>query len=217
MTQPYYSDALVTLYHGDCREITEWLAAEVLVTDPPYGDSYTSNKPGVHRGKVIANDDSERTRDDALALWGNRRPSLVFGSWKSTPPEGTKTALVWDKGLGAGMGDLSVPWKPNWELIYVIGAGFHGHRGTSIITGRMVTWASKGRDHPNQKPTGLILKLLDKCPPGAISDPFAGSGSTLVAAKQLGRRSVGVEIEECYCELIARRLDQGVLPFGEAS
>jgi site-specific DNA-methyltransferase (adenine-specific) len=213
---PYYSDDHVTLYHGDCREITEWLAADVLVTDPPYGYSYASNQEGPHRGVVIASDESLAARDDVLARWGTR-PALVFGSWKCLTPDGTKSVLVWDKGPAAGMGDLSIPWKPNWETIYVLGAGFHGKRDSGVITGNVVTWASKGREHPNQKPIGLLSKLLAKCPPGAVADPFAGSGSTLVAAKMLGRKAIGVEVEERYCEITARRLTQDALPFDEAS
>jgi hypothetical protein len=216
VTAPYYADDLVTLFHGDCREITEWLAADVLVTDPPYGYSFASNQDGEHRGVTIAGDDSLECRDAALDLWGGRA-ALVFGTWKCAPPASTRTVLAWDKGPAAGMGDLSIPWKPNWEMIYVCGDGFTGRRDSGILTGRIVTWASKGRTHPNQKPVGLLAKLLEKCPPGVVADPFAGSGSTLVAAKLLGRRAIGVELEERYCAIAAARLAQDALPFGEAS
>ncbi|MGH3834202.1 MAG: DNA-methyltransferase [Pseudonocardiaceae bacterium] len=212
MTSAYYSDGLITLYHGDCREVTEWLGADVLVTDPPYGIDHASNWDGPYKSEVIANDDSVTVRDEVLARWGSR-PSLVFGSWKCATPPGTTTCLVWDKGDAAGMGDLSIPWKPNWELIYVQGGGFRGSRDSGVLKGNVVTWASKGRTHPNQKPTGLLVTLLAKCPRGVVADPFAGSGSTLVAAKQLGLPSIGVELEERFCEVTARRLDQGVLMF----
>lgn len=212
---PYYADDSVTLYHGDCLEVTEWLAADVLLTDPPYGYGHSSGWNGTHQGVVIHGDESEAARDAVLAAW-SPRPAIVFGSWKSTPPIGTRTALAWNKGLAAGMGDLSLPWKPNWETIFILGSGFTGSRDSGVITGNVVTWASKGRDHPNQKPVGLLNKLLDKCPPGTITDPFAGSGSTLVAAKASGRHAIGVEIDERYCEATARRLDQGVLAFESA-
>lgn len=95
MTTPYYQDDLVTLYHGDCREITEWLAADVLVTDPPYGIAWTrhgiSNTASANRrpGRYgespqrvnplnddgIAGDQSTAARDDALALWGQKPAS----------------------------------------------------------------------------------------------------------------------------------------------
>lgn len=204
--QPYYQDELVTLYHGDCREIREWLDADVLVTDPPYGYRHASSWTGAHKGKVIAGDESLTVRDDVLSAWG-ARPALVFGTWKCAPPAATRQVLVWDKGPAAGMGDLRIPWKPNHEQIYVLGHGFIGRRDSGILAGhRVVTWASKGRKHPNQKPVSLLAELLAKCPPGTVADPFAGSGSTLLATRQLGRRAIGVEIDEAYCEIIAKRL-----------
>lgn len=216
----YYQDDLVTVYHGDALHVCEWLDADVLVTDPPYGynmkltgSSGRGNRRGHSPwyGTAIANDHDLNARNKALAAWADR-PALVFGSWKMPKPEGTHTVLVWDKGNAVGMGDLSVPWRPNWEEIYVLGRGFTGHRGTSVLSGyTVVSWASKGRDHPNMKPTNLLEALIAKCPPGVVADPFAGSGSTLVAAKNLGRHSIGVELDERYCEIAARRLAQDTL------
>lgn len=210
----YYQDEWVTLHHGDCLQITDWLAADVLITDPPYGYNHSSNWDGRFKGRAIANDLDTSARDAVLAAWEG--PALVFGSWRMPKPEGTHTVLIWDKGLAAGMGDLSIPWKPNTEEIYVIGRGFHGHRSSSILSCPSVpTWTSdeyvsqgRGRLHPNMKPAALIEALVIKCPPGTIADPFAGSGSTLVAAKLNGRKAVGVEIEEKYCEIAANRLAQ---------
>lgn len=215
---PYYADEWVTLYHGDCRETPAWLAADVLVTDPPYGIKHSSNKPGApRRGDQIANDGDVSVRDGVLGAWGDR-PAVVFGSCRQpVPPMAVRGTLVWDKGGHVGMGDLSLPWKQNWEHIYVAGPGFSGRRGSGVLrVNALVPWAGEVT-HPHEKPVELLRLLLDKCPPGAVADPFAGSGTTLRAAKDMGRKAIGVEIEERYCEIAARRLAQGVLDFGEAS
>lgn len=216
--EPYYADDHVTLWHGDCLELADvWAGADVLVTDPPYGYGYVSNRTDTAWPEAIANDSDLAARNRVLHLWGGGRPALVFGSWKRPRPEGTRAVLIWDKGLASGMGDLSLPWKPNTEEVYVLGSGFAGHRGTSVLSGHnVVTWASKGREHPNMKPQTLMEALIAKCPAGTIADPFAGSGATLVAAKALGRRAIGVELEERYCEIAAKRLAQGVLDFGDS-
>lgn len=211
--KPYYQDDLVTIYHGDCREAWTWgsVDLDVLITDPPYGYSHSSGWQGPWKDTVIANDGDEVVRDDVIARWGGR-PALVFGSWKVSPPAGARQALVWDKGPASGMGDLSIPWKPNWELIFVIGTGFSGRRDSGVITGHsVVTWASAGRNHPNEKPVSLMRDLIGKCPEGTIFDPFLGSGSTLVAAKEAGRHAVGIEIDEAWCEIAANRCRQEVL------
>lgn len=216
MTAPYYADDKVTLYLGDCREITEWLGADVLVTDPPYGMALRSGWGG-HQGDLrIGGDGTTGARDAALALWGDR-PALVFARWNIPVPR-ARMRLTWDKGEHVGMGDLALPWKPNTEDVYVLGHGFSGHRGSSVLRGKAVAHfvegAHLGRLHPTQKPISLLESLVEKCPPGVIADPFAGSGSTLVAARNLGRHAIGVEIEERYAEIIAKRLAQDCLDLG---
>jgi site-specific DNA-methyltransferase (adenine-specific) len=221
MATPYYTDGQVTLFLGDCREVTDWLAADVLVMDPPYGMAYESNfnrdRRNAKVGRAVAGDDDHLLRDQALAAWGDR-PALAFGRWNVPRPIGTRHRLVWDKGNTVGMGDLNMPWGPTDEEIYVLGNGFSGTRESNVIRVQMLMSGDRRRpDHPTPKPVGLLERLIAKCPPGIVADPFAGSGSTLVAARNLGRRVIGVEIEERYCELVARRLDQGAFDFGGAA
>lgn len=216
-SDPYYQDELVTLYHGDCLEVTEWLAADVLVTDPPYGTHFSEANPkgGYGRrqnaglgpeGFVIANDVGTETRDAALALWGDK-PSLVFGSPRlPDPPMKVADRLVWDKkrpGMNGG------PWRYRHESIYVT----EGFVRTSDAAVSILTAFPEQSDHMHGKPLALMTTLVEAAPAGVIADPFAGSCTTLVAAHHLGRRAIGVEIDERYCELLARRLEQGAFDF----
>lgn len=203
--KPYYDCDGITLYHGDCREILPHLSADVVVTDPPYGMAYSSG----WAANPIQNDHDTAARDAILAMW-SPRPAIVFGRWSVERPAGVRARLVWDKGEWPGMGDLSFPWGPSDEEVYVLGAGFAGRRvGTVLRSDRL----GSAMSHPNEKPVTLLQRLIERCPPGTILDPFMGSGTTLVAAKLEGRRAIGIEIEERYCEIAARRLAQGVLNF----
>lgn len=210
--KPYYQDEQITLWHGDCLEHPEWwTGADVLVTDPPYGMAYVSAASKNGKTAPITGDTTLEARDTALALWGTR-PMLVFGTWRVKRPEGIKQLIVWDKGDSPGMGDLSIPWGPSHEDIYLAGSGFQGRRTGSVLRVATLSASHNDRpDHPTPKPVPLMEMLIEKCPPGTIADPFAGSGSTLVAAKRLGRKAIGVELEEEYCEIAAQRLSQGVL------
>ena len=116
--------------------------------------------------------------------------------------------LIWDTKGANGMGDLSIPWKPSHQEIYVWGSGFVGHRGSDVLS--FPPEQSFGRDHPHAKPVDLMQELVGKTT-GTVLDPFMGSGTTLVAAKNLGRKAIGIEIEERYCEIAALRCSQGVL------
>lgn len=210
--KPYYDHAGITIYHGDCREILPHVTADVLVTDPPYGIGYKSGWFGV-LPREIAGDANASLRDWVLAWWGDR-PALVFGTWRVAKPQNTRAVLIYDKGGALGMGDLSIPWKPSHEEIYVLGHGFVGSRDSgSVLQGRTQATAYAGRTHPHEKDYRTLQALLLKCPDGIALDPFAGSGATLVAAKNVGRRAIGIEIEERYCEIAAKRLSQEVLPW----
>ena len=217
MNAPYYEDEWVTLYHGDCRDVAEWLEADVLVTDPPYGIGYQSGSRRDTLAASIAGDEDTTQRDTALEAWCGG-PALVFGTWRIPRPAGTRARLIWDTKGALGMGDLSIPWKPSDQEVYVLGYGFAGPRTTNVLRYAPVQSMSRnGREHPHQKPVPLLLDLIAKCPPGVVADPFAGSGSTLVAAKRLGRKAIGVELDERYCEIAAKRLAQGVLDFGASA
>lgn len=215
---PYYDDGQCAIYHGDCREIDAWdIAGGFMITDPPYGMAHRSGKQGAFGDCSIVGDESTNLRDEVLAAWAPR-PALVFGRWSVMKPIGTKTTLTWDKGDLIGMGDLALPWGPSTEEIYVLGSGFVGKRGRSVLRYQAIGPYQQARGerlHPTQKPLGLLRDLVGKCAPLApIVDPFMGSGTTLRAAKDLGRKSVGIEIDESYCEIAANRLAQGVLDFG---
>ncbi len=223
---PYYSDEWVTLYHGDCREVDAWLAADVLVTDPPYGIGWTTpylanaHNPAANDG--IANDDTTEARDNALSLWGNR-PALVFGSLRAAYPAGWSRMLVFEKPRGAGLIGSRVPWFRNWEPIFVLGdwPDQTPTRSAVVATREKAASGYSGyvtrAGHSHAKPLDVMCDLLEACPPGTVADPFAGSGSTLVAAKRLCRKAIGVELDERYCEIAAKRLAQGVLDFGASA
>lgn len=213
---PYYDEDGITIYHGDCREVDAWLAADVLVTDPPYGIDYESGQDGV-LPRSIEGDKDTASRDTALQMWAPK-PALVFGSWRAPRPSTTRMLLIWNTMGALGMGALDLPWKPGHQEIYVIGSGFAGHRGCDVLTHAPVqAMASNGRTHPHEKPVRLLHDLIAKCPPGSVADPFMGTGATLVTAKAAGRSAIGIELSERYCEIAAKRLAQGVLDLGAPS
>jgi hypothetical protein len=220
MPDPYYQDDHCTIYHGDCLSLLPSLEANVLLTDPPYGRAWKQGDTGSLRGWAndahtgIVNDESTQVRDHFLAWWG-QRPGLVFGDLMLSPPLGTKHVLIYDKGPSGGFTGAVGGWRRNAEAIYVIGQGWSSGLGgeSCILATTGVTAGNLARihGHPHTKPDDLCRYLIEHLPPGVILDPFMGSGTTLRAAKDLGRRAIGMEIEERYCEIAAKRLVQEVL------
>jgi site-specific DNA-methyltransferase (adenine-specific) len=227
--KPYYQDDLVTLYHGDCRDILPNLEpVDLVITDPPYGINYVSNH-NIGRGTTPITNDGARL---SVALQRKVIPLLRtkhvlwFTRWDVWPDIWSELGpwfplrglLVWDKGHN-GMGDLT-HWGPSYELIASAGYGrTTGGRDQSII--RFNAPSPAGRLHPTEKPQPLLRYLIGKLNAGTVLDPFAGCSSTLLAAADLGVKAIGVEIVEENCERAARRLqarhDNPFLPFGEAS
>lgn len=223
MSKPYYQDDLVTLYHGDCRENGAWVRANVLVTDPPYGIKWSTHgggrdlrnwAPRVAKAGIIG-DESTAARDSVLTLWGEK-PAIVFGSPLIAPPVGTIQVLVWRKPVDAGVVGARFVWRRDWEAIYLLGKWPRSNPNRSSVIESRGGLERYRTEHPHTKPTALMEMLISEAPLGVIADPFAGSGSTLLAAKLLGREAVGVEADEKWCELAANRLAQDNL-FGGAA
>jgi site-specific DNA-methyltransferase (adenine-specific) len=233
----YYRDEWVTLYLGDCREVLPSLSepVDLIVTDPPYGIDYRSNR-GQHAR--IAGDDGSldvaAVLTQACRLLRRGRHAYVFGQHDfAATPLAAAVELIWDKGL-VGMGDLSLPWSKSHEPItFAVYEPSKANREKgygrlaarirqgSVLRVQRTQGGATGR-HPTEKPVDVLRQLIESSSVlgETVLDPFVGVGSTLVAARLEGRRSIGIEIDERYCELAARRFSQDhqdVLDFGAAS
>ncbi|QZT65705.1 site-specific DNA-methyltransferase [Mycolicibacterium austroafricanum] len=124
--------------------------------------------------------------------------------------------LVWRKPIDAGVVGSTTGYRTDTELIYLRGPHVRRACSRSSVLESRCGMARYRTGHPHAKPVPILERLIEWTE-GVVADPFAGSGSTLIAARNLGRRAIGVELEERYCEIIARRLDQMALDFGSAS
>lgn len=205
---PYYQDDYVTLYHGDCREVLPTVTADVVVTDPPYGHGGTPPRGGAKAGtlSIVPVPLPWDVADDSwMQSWLG--PAAVFTS--AARCFVTAAALRAD-GLLIYAKTNPHPNGSSFEPCVTRGFGV-GARHVSAYN------AENGQQHPTQKPLDVMLFVVGRAPDGIVLDPFMGSGTTIVAAKNLSRRAIGIEIEERYCEIAARRLSQGVLDFGGAA
>jgi tRNA G10 N-methylase Trm11 len=207
-----FEHGTTSLHLGDCRVVVPKLGRVVaVVTDPPYGISHRTHARGTAawRGGTIHGDADATLRDEVLARFVN---AAVFGSWRARTLPGCRGVLVWDKGPNTGMGDLSFPWKQSWEVIYIRGRLWRGRRDEGVLRHVMPAQVFLGREHPNQKPVALMEAIIRKLPPRCtVFDPFMGSGSTGVAAVNLGRRFVGVEVDPAYFAVAQCRIAEAVL------
>lgn len=224
---PYYQAEGITLYHGDMREFLPRLdAADLVVTDPPYvvGLASTSSEPKVGGWPDLMNAatwysswlaECRRLTAPDGAVW-------VFNSWRSFPALSRaayearwpiQSLLVWDKqSIGPSWRGL----RPRYELVALFAHRRFGIADRTLTDVYPCRWPAgrKPTGHPAEKPVALLRYLIGISDAQVVLDPFTGSGSTLVAAKQLGRQAIGIEFEQRWCELAAARLE--ATPLGGA-
>jgi site-specific DNA-methyltransferase (adenine-specific) len=223
---PYYEDDAVTIYHGDCQEILPTLGTvDLVLTDPPYNciNRTTGGLRVIDKGGA----DSRPVEIAAVAAEMMRIATGSIYVWCAAEQLSHWLTAFSDAGLTVrgGVWQKTNPSPMNGERLWLSalefcafarqdGAYFNRHCQPAL-------WvrATEPGDHPTPKPLRLMQDIIDaSCPQGgSIVDPFMGGGTTLRAAKNLGRKAIGIEIEERYCELAAERLGQEVLDFGEAA
>jgi DNA modification methylase len=238
LPEPYYSDDAVTIYHGDCRDLLPSMEANVLVTDPPYGfRAYDTDiaPPAALLGKRV-----QRSRSsvifgypEELIAWcvAEALSPIEWVTWWPTNPMRGRDRLLQREsehiaifGHLPGVAGIIVERSESAKRIARAYAGGgkvgadHDYRRAGDVwrdpkPGSAFTASLKL--HPNEKPMTLMRRLVQMCSAegDTIVDPFCGSGTTLRAAKDLGRHAVGIELEERYCEIAAKRCAQEVLDF----
>jgi site-specific DNA-methyltransferase (adenine-specific) len=213
MLEPYYADDLVAIYHGDARDIAPVVCPPqpnvLLVADPPYGARYDTTKA---RGTMYAKRDwvrlsGEHAPFDPTWLLSYPRVVIFGANHFSDRLPASPTWFIWDKRENHGTVDFA-----DCEMAWANTGGparlFHHYWMGGV------TKSERSRKlHPTQKPVALMTWLLSwvSRPDDVVLDPYMGSGPTLRAAKSLNRRAIGIEIEERYCEIAARRCSQEVL------
>lgn len=207
--KPYYDKDGITIFNADCREVLPTLGVfDLLLTDPPYGMEFQSNYRKVKHEK-IANDDELPLDVIWLGMSMASRASYVFCRWDNLPqmPK-PKSVIAWVKNNWS-MGDLKHEHGRQWEACCFYPKT--GHEFIKRIPDVIRADRTANELHPTQKPEALIRTIIGANVAETILDPFMGSGTTLVAAKMEGRKAVGIEINEKYCEAAVNRLAQGVL------
>ena len=215
--KPYYDHGGITIYCGDCREILPTLnPSALLIADPPYGmnlDTDYSGTGGPTRMSGRTWDSRVRGDDEhfdpahlliypRVVIWGANHFA------RSLPEK--NSWIVWNKrgdGAPSGMhfGDCELAWSSVGVGIRMYSHLWHG----------APRWREEPCLHPTQKPVSLMAWVIQNyaADQGSIVDPYMGSGPTLVAAKLGGRRAIGIEIDERYAEIAAKRLAQEVFNF----
>jgi site-specific DNA-methyltransferase (adenine-specific) len=217
---PYYQDEWTTIYHGDCRDVMEEvdLEAAILLTDPPYGINaeqgqqqragrQDGNAMAPSSGYAIGGWDAEPVDMRTILQLKRLAPHAIIwgGNYYALPPTGAW--LIWDKQTGSnGYADCEMAWTSLTQA-----ARLYSHQWKGMLRAS----ERQKRIHPTQKPVQLMSWCLGFVEaPGVVLDPFMGSGPVARAARDAGRKYIGIEISEQYCEwVVENRLSQQVMDF----
>lgn len=210
--RPFYSEKGITIYNGNALEVLPTLPpVDLVLTDPPYGvdfkyeDSYTDSKSGYADLVSVAFAEMRRVSEVTALTTGMRN------LWLYPPAD---WVMCWAKPGStrqSGLGGFNC-----WEPVLVYGKPVKRvYQDFRLLPTAANLSKDFAGEHPCPKPLKLYKWLIDELSNegDTVLDPFMGSGTTLRAAKDLGREAIGIEIEEKYCEIAARRLSQGVLEF----
>jgi len=209
LCSPYYQDEYVTIYHGDCRAIVPGLKADAIITDPPYGINWNC-------------DYRSWTKPSAKAQGGksNRTYPQIYGDTEPFDPSflmGYKRVILWGAPCfmnKLGDGALLVWYKRKSAFLAQAEAAWMNSGTGVFVFEEPVEKMQAERVHPTQKPLELMKWCIEKAGnPDVIIDPYAGSGTTGRAAKDMGKTCILIEREELYCEIAARRMSQEVLNY----
>lgn len=214
--RPYYEDGAVTIYHGDCREVLPQIEGDTIVTDPVWPNA---------RAELAGREDPQRLLSEALGLapQGVKRLAIQLGCdsdprfLAAVPARWPFFRLCWlDAARLSYKGRLLDGATP----AYYFGTPPSSRPGAHVIPGMFRDSSGEPQypGHPCARKLDQVCWIVKwwSEPGDVILEPFAGSGTTLEAAKRLGRHAIGIEIEERYCEIAARRMGQEVLTFEEA-
>ncbi len=201
LPKPYYEENGITIYHGDCREILPLLPkVDLVLTDPPYGIGFAAQPTNYQRYAGHKPTNWDDVAFDRINLILDAAPvSMIWGGNYYQLPI-SRGWLSWFKpDAPPSMGSFELCWTNRDENPRQISCSISQTNGERV-------------GHPTQKPLKVIRWCLGFAPDAqTIVDPFMGSGTTLRAAKDLGRRAIGIETNEDYCKIAVERLRQGVL------
>lgn len=210
--EPYYNDDMITLYNADCRELISKLKYNTVITDPVWPNAtaelYGKNKPWEMLNNVL----TKLQNCDRLAIHLGCDSDPRFLT--AVPPKWEFFRTVWL--------ELVIPhYKGRLmygaDVAYLFGTPPPSIKGQHVIPGRFLDTDSNGKQskHPCPRKLKHVEWLVRwwSAENDIILDPFVGSGTTLLAAKLLGRKAIGIEIEKKYCDMTVKRLSQGILNF----